>query len=157
MKSLLYGKLEYFTIVKGVGTGSTFLNAFDKALIDAGVGNFNLVRVSSILPPGVRETKRIELPPGHILPIAYGYAYSAEYGERVTAAISVGIPESPEEVGVIMEYSGDLDEKEARDFVYHMAKEAMENRGIKIKKIVVEVSSTMVEGKTCVFAGVAVW
>ncbi|MDI6850890.1 MAG: arginine decarboxylase, pyruvoyl-dependent [bacterium] len=158
MEKAQYGKLEHFTIVGGIGEGSTFLNAFDSALMSAQVGHYNLIKVSSILPPNAIQTERVELPPGSILPIAYGYQYSAEKGQRITAAVSVGVPEDPDSIGVIMEYSGDLDENDAREFVVSMAREAMEKRGIKIKEILYKVVSTKVnEKKACVFAGVALW
>lgn len=38
-------------VATGTGTGSTSLSAFDAALRDAGVANFNLVRLSSVIPP----------------------------------------------------------------------------------------------------------
>lgn len=40
-----------FKMVAGSSEGTTSLNALDNALIAAGVGNVNLLRVSSILPP----------------------------------------------------------------------------------------------------------
>lgn len=38
-------------IVKGKGTGRTLLSAFDHALQDAGICNYNLITLSSIIPP----------------------------------------------------------------------------------------------------------
>jgi arginine decarboxylase len=38
-------------IVAGTGEGVTKLDAFDSALFDAGIANFNLIRLSSIIPP----------------------------------------------------------------------------------------------------------
>ncbi len=38
-------------VAKGVGTGSTKLSAFDAALNHAGVANFNLIKLSSVIPP----------------------------------------------------------------------------------------------------------
>src|SRR5262245_4155869 len=38
-------------VVAGTGYGSTSLSAFDAALRDTGVANFNLVRLSSVIPP----------------------------------------------------------------------------------------------------------
>ena len=40
------------TFVSGASEGYTPLNAFDGALLAAGVGNTNLVKMSSIVPPG---------------------------------------------------------------------------------------------------------
>lgn len=38
-------------ITTGIGTGLTELSAFDAALYDAGIANFNLIYLSSIVPP----------------------------------------------------------------------------------------------------------
>lgn len=38
-------------ITQGVGSGPTQLAAFDKALNEAGVANFNLIYLSSVVPP----------------------------------------------------------------------------------------------------------
>jgi len=48
------------------------LNAFDMALLDAGVGDTNLVRMSSIVPPSCKEVEGMLLPKGGLIPIAYG-------------------------------------------------------------------------------------
>ncbi|HET7324491.1 MAG TPA: pyruvoyl-dependent arginine decarboxylase [Halococcus sp.] len=39
-------------IVSGTGTGPTAIAAYDTALADAGVHNYNLIRVSSVIPTG---------------------------------------------------------------------------------------------------------
>lgn len=41
-------------VVGGTGRGPTALAAFDAALADAGVANYNLVRLSSVIPPRSR-------------------------------------------------------------------------------------------------------
>ncbi len=38
-------------ITQGLGSGPTKLAAFDAALNDAGVANYNLIRLSSVIPP----------------------------------------------------------------------------------------------------------
>lgn len=38
-------------ITFGIGEGTTKLSAFDSALFDAGIANFNLIYLSSIIPP----------------------------------------------------------------------------------------------------------
>lgn len=42
----------HIAVTSGVGTGSTKLAAFDAALRQAGVANYNLIRLSSVVPPG---------------------------------------------------------------------------------------------------------
>ena len=44
-------RLRTIEITRSVGYGRTTLAAFDDALIKAGVGNFNLLRLSSVIPP----------------------------------------------------------------------------------------------------------
>ena len=39
-------------VSRGTGEGPTPLAAFDKALLAAGVENYNLIRLSSVIPPG---------------------------------------------------------------------------------------------------------
>lgn len=48
------------SITSGKSEGPTKLNAFDNALLDAGIGNVNLIPVSSIIPA---SAKIVELPP----------------------------------------------------------------------------------------------
>lgn len=40
------------TLTSAVGSGATALSAFDAALDNAGIGNFNLVQLSSVIPAG---------------------------------------------------------------------------------------------------------
>ncbi len=43
--------MKIIPITKGTGTGPTPLSAFDAALYAAGVGNYNLIHLSSVIPP----------------------------------------------------------------------------------------------------------
>ena len=51
----------------GNAEGGTSLNAFDNALLAAGIGNINLVRISSILPPDVLLVPLPRIKPGATL------------------------------------------------------------------------------------------
>lgn len=152
----LYGPPKYYFITAGKGRGGSELTAFDNALKEAGISDYNLVKVSSIIPPLAQMRTEVDLPPGSILPIAYGAISSSNDGEIISAAIAVGLPES-ESVGVIMEYAGKVSEEEARAIVQRMAEEALKSRGLRISTIEIRSISTVVEGYTCVFAGVALW
>ena len=44
-------RLRTINIASAVGLGATKLAAFDDALIRCGVGNFNIIRLSSVIPP----------------------------------------------------------------------------------------------------------
>src|ERR1039457_735460 len=41
----------HIQIVSGVGSAPTQLAAFDAALLDAGIANYNLIVLSSVIPP----------------------------------------------------------------------------------------------------------
>ena len=153
----LFGKLEHIYICAGVGRGDTLLTAFDQALRNAGVGDYNLLKVSSIVPPGARVSESIEVPKGSLLPIAYGSISSTDEGEIISAAVSVAIPVDKTQVGVIMEFSGYTSEEKAREVVRRMAEEAMKNRGLEIEELIIKSASARIEGPTSVFAGVALW
>ena len=84
---------EFFTLVVGRGEGKKKLTAFDSALLDAKVGNMNLLRVSSVLPPHCLFRESLTMPYGSLLPIAYGSLTSDVPGETISASIGVGIPQ----------------------------------------------------------------
>ena len=124
-----------FNLVVGHGEGRTPLNAFDAALIDACIGNLNLVRVSSILPPDAQFTPDLWIPPGTPTFTAYGYLTSTTPGEMIAAAIGVGI--SPDTYGVIMEYEGYCTKEEAEDQVRSMVEEGFQMRSLPLKEVLV--------------------
>lgn len=71
-------------VASGTGKGYTKLAAFDAALLEAGVANYNLIKLSSIIPPGskIRLGSPIKVQPG-------------SWGDRlyvVMAEMRVGIP-----------------------------------------------------------------
>src|SRR5690554_8168765 len=93
-----------FKIVAAAAEGHNNLTAFDNALLAAGIGNVNLVRISSILPPSAEQDQELVLPPGSLVPTAYGSIVCDEPGMRIAAAVGIGF--SADTFGVIMEYSG---------------------------------------------------
>jgi arginine decarboxylase len=146
---------QKFTLVAGGAEGKTELNAFDNALLASGVGNMNLLRVSSILPPYAVLTADFVMPPGSLLPIAYGSLTSDQPGELIAAAVAVGI--AADSFGVIMEFSGRCSGKEAEDAVKKMVEEAFTSRNIKLEKVLAKAAEHRVEGIGCVFAAVPLW
>jgi len=145
---------KYF-VSAGAAEGKTELTAFDKALLEARVGNVNMLRVSSILPPGCEYDPDLELPPGSLVPIAYGYVISDEPGDRLAAAVAVGIKENS--FGVIMEFSGHCTKEEAEEKVVAMVKEAFEVRGLELDDLKVASAEHVVKECGCAFACVPLW
>ncbi|MGC8658670.1 MAG: pyruvoyl-dependent arginine decarboxylase [Desulfomonilaceae bacterium] len=115
-----------FFLTSGCGEASMELNAFDAALLDAGVGDTNLIKMSSILPPGAKEIERIALRKGSFVPLAYGDRTSNIPGVQISAAVAVGIPEDPLDAGLIMEFSHEGSPDSCETIARNMVEEGME-------------------------------
>lgn len=79
-------------IVTGIGTGRTLLSAFDCALNKAGVCNYNLITLSSIIPPRSKVIKinKYQSPPadfGRRLYVIKAETRSQETGKFITAGM----------------------------------------------------------------------
>ena len=144
-----------FFVTAGSAEGNTELTAFDNALLQARVGNVNLLRVSSILPPGARFTPDLAVPPGSLLPIAYGSIVSAIPGEKIAAAVAVGI--SKDSFGVIMEFSGKCTQEEAEAKVLIMVREAFASRQMDLNDLKIASVEHQVKNIGCAFAAVPLW
>jgi arginine decarboxylase len=138
----------------GSAEGSTPLNAFDNALLAAGIGNINLVKVSSILPPAVDIVALPGLQPGAIVPTAYAAMTSEVPGEVVAAAVGWALPTDPSRNGVIMEFHDKATREEAERAIVQMLEEAFRIRGWTIRSMQVESVEHRVERTGCALAAV---
>jgi arginine decarboxylase len=123
-------------ITSGKAEGPTKLNAFDNALLEAGIGDVNLIKVSSILPAA---TKIIELPtltPGDMINCVLSYVSSDNGGDIICAAIAVA---TSSDFGCVVENSGiNKDPEKIREDAISMVKYMMEVRNKEIKELIVE-------------------
>lgn len=83
-------------------TGPTNLAAFDSCLYTVGVGNNNLIRLSSVIPPGAEIVE--SSPPvalyGDRVYLVYAHAVSASY----PVAAGVGWVQNPDGSGLFVEH-----------------------------------------------------
>lgn len=148
-----------FALVKGASEGRTRLNAFDNSLLNAGVGDTNLMRMSSILPPGAsqKDIDDLDLPKGGLIPLAYATIDSTTPGRYISSAIAVGIPEDETEPGVIMEFEDHSKLDNVENIVRQMVVDAFEYRNRELK----EIKSIGIEHRveTCgsTFAAAVLW
>ncbi|MDW7675787.1 MAG: arginine decarboxylase, pyruvoyl-dependent [Bacillota bacterium] len=145
-----------YYITSGSSEGKSALTAFDGALLKAGIGNINLLKVSSILPPEAHFTPDLELPPGALVPTAYGSIVSTEPGETIAAAVAVGVPYE-NGFGVIMELVGKFTKQEAEERITAMVKEAFEMREMKLKEIKISAVDHKVQKIGCAMAAAPLW
>lgn len=148
-----------YSLVKGASEGHTRLNAFDNALLNAGVGDTNLMRMSSILPPAAEQVDiaDLELPPGGLIPLAYAAIDSATPGRFISSAVAVGIPEDVTRSGVIMEYEDHSKLANVEAIARQMVKDAFDYRHRALKEIRSIGVEHQVETCGSTFAGVVLW
>lgn len=99
------------TVRTGSGSGRTPLSAFDAALQGAGVADFNLVTLSSVIPPGSRVRQvGADLPGGHgdVLFCVRAEAYAERPGE--TGWAGLGWCVDAEGAGLFVEHHGPTEE-----------------------------------------------
>jgi len=133
----------------GHAEGGTTLNAFDNALLAAGIGNINLIKISSILPP---EVPKIKL--GALIPTAYAAMTSESPGQTVAAAVGYALPDDPAKNGVIMEFHGVATKAEAERQIHLMLEEAFRVRGETIRERGVVAAEHTVERVGCALAAI---
>lgn len=99
-------KKVFFT--KGVGRDREKLKSFELALRDAGIEKFNLVNVSSILPPLCKIISRSqglqELKPGQIVFCVLARSETNEPNRLISAAIGCAVPAEESAYGYLSEH-----------------------------------------------------
>ncbi len=114
----------FFT--KGIGRHQEKLASFELALRSARIERYNLVKVSSILPPDCKITSRKEcreyLKPGQILHCVLSENASNEPNRMIAASIGVAIPKDKGQYGYLSEHhSFGQSEKAAGDYAEDLA------------------------------------
>jgi len=117
-------KKVFFT--KGVGRHLEMLHSFEIALRDAGIEKFNIVCVSSILPPGCkiisREKGLAQLKPGQIVFAVLARNATNEPNRLLASSIGAAIPADCNAYGYLSEHHsfGETEEK-AGDYAEDLA------------------------------------
>ena len=139
-------------IVSGKDEGPTRLNAFDNALTDAGIGDVNLIKVSSMLAGNADVQKLPKLKAGAMVNCVLSEITSDNPGDEISAIIAVAIGE---ELGCVVETTGiNKPKDELINKAEMMVNYMMEKRGVEIKELIVESSTTTVENIASVVASV---
>ena len=139
-------------IVTGKDEGPTKLNAFDNALSDAGIGDVNLIKVSSMLAGNAQVYEMPKLKAGSMVNCVLSEITSNKPGDEITAVIAVAIGN---ELGCVVETTGvneNIDDlvDEAKMMVEYM----MDKRGVEIKDLIVKHATTTVLKNASVVASV---
>ena len=151
---MLWKKVTKVAATAGHAEGSTPLNAFDSALLAAGIGNINLVKISSIIPPDVDIVDLPRIKPGSLIPTAYAAITGRVPGELISAAVGYALPTDRTRAGVIMEYHDKGPQRDAERVVRQMLEEAFRVRGETIRELQVFAAEHRVERIGCAVAAV---
>ncbi|ETR67653.1 MAG: Pyruvoyl-dependent arginine decarboxylase [Candidatus Magnetoglobus multicellularis str. Araruama] len=96
-------------ITTGTGTGPTSLGAFDEALLGAGVGNYNLIPLSSVIPEGSELERGTFLAPpdeyGYRLYVVMAHCEESVPGKEAWAGLG-WVREKNRQKGLFVEFSG---------------------------------------------------
>jgi arginine decarboxylase len=115
-----------FFLTKGVGRHKESLRSFELALRNAGINHFNLVPVSSIVPPACKLISREEgvkmLQPGEIVFLVLARNSTSEPHRLIASSIGAAIPSRSEEYGYLSEHhSFGQTEESAGDYAEDLA------------------------------------
>jgi arginine decarboxylase len=139
----------------GAAEGDTELNAFDNALLEARIGNLNLIRVSSVLPEGAAVLDEpLTITPGSLVPTVYASHVSSRPGETIAAAIGIGVGDASH--GMIYESHG-RSRFEAESAVRQMIDEGFTRRGLRLKNVIVRSIEHRVDRIGCTVAAAVLW
>lgn len=140
------------SITSGRSEGPSRLNAFDNALLDAGIGDVNLITVSSILP---KDTQIVELPhiqEGKMVNCVLACAHSDQPGDLITAAVAVA---TSDDFGCVVEHSGvNQDPEKIKEEAETMVRYMMKVRGLTIREIIIVNESHKVKEEGVALAAV---
>ena len=95
-------------LTKGVGRHREKLASFEEALRDAGIASFNLVRVSSILPPNCKIIQKNHglryIKPGQIVFCVIAESATNEPNRLMAASIGIAVPKDRSQYGYLSEH-----------------------------------------------------
>jgi len=123
-----------FFVTSGSAVSSVSpLNAFDAALVKAGISQCNLVYVSSILPPDAEKVDPLEITPGTVT-FCVMAKMDGNPGELVGAGIGWGMIEASNgsHYGIVAEAHGHKDEPALRKEITMKLQEMAKIRNMKL-------------------------
>lgn len=102
--------MQTIPVTVGTGTGDTALAAFDAALYSAGIANYNLITLSSVIPEGfIPEVKEVNLNDqeyGNRLYVVMASHSELEMGKEAWAGLGWVVTEKEPVKGLFVEHHG---------------------------------------------------
>ena len=122
-------------LIGSTGAATTEIDAFDSALLGCGIGNYNLVRLSSVIPPYSKVTAIDLLPEdygvwGDKLYVVYAFGATTTEGQEVWAGVGWVILED-NGAGLFVEHHASSEE-ECKELIEQSLVEMCRNRGLNL-------------------------
>jgi len=138
---------KYFFITSGKALSRVSkLNAFDRALLNAGLGNYNLIQVSSIVPPHAKLIEPVKLPIGSIVFVVMA-RMDGDPNDEISAGIAwakIRSKDGTKGFGVLVEGHGNEEKDTLVKKLTGMCIDMAEARGMMIEDIKVKVEEMKV-------------
>lgn len=117
---------RYFFLTKGVGRHKENLASFEVALRDASISSYNLVTVSSIVPPSCKQITKEQgvemLKPGEIVFLVLARNSTNEPHRLLASSIGLAIPKDETVHGYLSEWHAfGMTEEEAGEYSEDLA------------------------------------
>jgi arginine decarboxylase len=107
-------------VTSGTGQGKTRIAAFDNALWDAGIANYNLIRLSSVIPENsdvvVEQLDMNEKEHGHKLYVVLAECFETEPGMKAVAGLGWVTANHKKGKGIFVEHFG-RSREEVADYI----------------------------------------
>ena len=117
-------------LTKGTGVHKEKLASFELALRGAGIASYNLISVSSILPPNCeiidKNTGNEMLHPAQVVPVVLARSESNIPSTLVSSGVGIAIPRDRNDYGYLSEHhTTDMDANQMEDYVEDLAAEML--------------------------------
>ena len=117
-------------LTRGTGVHNEKLASFELALRSAGIASYNLISVSSILPPHCSiidsEKGNRMLHPGQVVPVVLARSESNKADTLVSSGVGIAIPRNREDYGYLSEHhTTGMDAHQVEDYVEDLAAEML--------------------------------
>lgn len=139
---------RHIVVTKGIGKANTELSAFDKALIDAGIADHNLIHLSSIIPPKSEIRKeKYELKAeefGNKLYVVIAEMRESRVSKKACAGLGWVLSEDGSQKGLFVEHEGESEE-EVQGLIEKSLSEMKKNRADNFGPVQSEIASILCE------------
>ena len=132
--SFLDTRTRYF-LTAGSGDGRWKEVALDQARVAAGLGEVNIIKLSSIAGPNCLRMRYWNIEPGATVSAAFAQMACDEPGRLIACAVAVARPTDPTRAALIMEYHGFMRAGQAKRIAIKMARAGLLDRGLGVRRV----------------------